>query len=120
LKAGRLVIESFWKAILINMNNENVVLIARLKVKPHAVEKAKQAALEIVADSRAEAGCINYDFHQAIDDETIFVWHETWESKAAIDAHGASEHFKDFSTKLKILIDEPLQITLTRMVSEKA
>jgi quinol monooxygenase YgiN len=102
------------------MIEEKIVLVARLKVKPDSVEQAKQAALAIVEDSRAEAGCLNYDFHQAIDDETIFIWHETWENKAAIDAHGASPHFKDFSQKIKDSVEEPLQITLTKMISEKA
>ena len=102
------------------MNDEKIVLIARLKIKSGSVEAAKQAALAIIADSRAENGCLNYDFHQAIDDETIFVWHETWENKAAIIAHGASEHFRDFSAIIKDSVEEPLQITLTRMVSEKA
>lgn len=101
-------------------NNENIVLIARLKVKKESVEQAKQAALAIVEDSRAETGCLNYDFHQAIDDETVFIWHETWKSEAAIAAHGASKHFDAFSEQIKDLIDEPLQITLTKMVSEKA
>lgn len=102
------------------MKSEKIVLIARLKVKRDSIEAAKQAALAIIADSRAEEGCLNYDFHQAIDDKTVFIWHETWENKAAIDAHGASEHFKDFSRRIKDSVDEPLQITLTRMISEKA
>ena len=102
------------------MNDEKIVLIARLKVKSDAVEQAKQAALAIIADSRAEDGCFNYDFHQAIDDETVFIWHETWANNAAIEAHGASEHFKNFSRQIKDSVDEPLQITLTKMVSEKA
>lgn len=102
------------------MNNERIVLIARLKVKKDSVEAAKQEALEIIAPSRAEEGCINYDFHQQIDDETVFIWHETWENEAAIAAHGASAHFKVFSENVKDLTDEPLQITLTKMVSEKA
>ncbi len=102
------------------MNEENIVLFARLKVKPDSVESAKRAALAIIADSRAETGCLNYDFHQAIDDETIFVWHETWANEAAIEAHGASEHFKDFSRRIEGSVDEPLQITLTKMISEKA
>lgn len=101
-------------------NGENIVLIARLKVKKDAVEQAKKAALAIVEDSRAENGCLNYDFHQAIDDETVFVWHETWTNQAAIDAHGKSPHFNDFSGKIKDLVEEPLQITLVRMVSEKS
>jgi quinol monooxygenase YgiN len=101
-------------------NSENIVLIARLKVKKDSVEQAKQAALAIVEDSRAEKGCLNYDFHQAIDDETVFIWHETWENKEAIDAHGKSNHFDDFSRQIKDLTSEPLQITLAKIVSEKA
>lgn len=101
------------------MNNE-IVLIARLKVKKGAEEEAKQAALAIVEPSRAEDGCINYDMHQVIDDPTIFVWHETWANKTTLEAHGNSEHFKVFSEKVKDITDEPLQLTFTKMVSSKA
>lgn len=99
------------------MSDEKIVLVARLKVRKNAVEEAKQAALAIVADSRAEAGCINYDIHQAIDDETVFVWHETWKSKAAIDEHFETQFFKDFSAKVEKIAAEPPQITLTKMIS---
>ena len=102
------------------MNNKNIVLFARLKVKKDAVEAAKLAALAIVQPSRDEAGNINYDFHQVIDDETIFVWHETWKDKAAIDFHGNSAHFKEFSQAIESLTEEPLQLTFAKMVSEKA
>ena len=101
------------------MTNENIVLFARLKVKKDAVDRAREAALSIVEDSRAENGCINYDFHQAINDATVFLWHETWKNQAAIDAHGESEHFKRFSAEVKDLTDEPLKISLAKMVSEK-
>jgi quinol monooxygenase YgiN len=102
------------------MSEENIVLIARLKVKKEAVETAKKAALAIIEDSRAENGCINYDFHQAIDDETVFIWHETWANEEAIKAHGKTKHFAAFSEQIKDLTDVPLEITLTKMVSEKA
>lgn len=102
------------------MTDEKIVLIARLKVKKETVEAAAKAALAIIEDSRAENGCLNYDFHQAIEDETVFIWHETWENRAAIEAHGASAHFKSFSEQIKDLTDEPLQVTLTKMISEKA
>ena len=102
------------------MIDEKIVLFARLKVKKDAVDEAKQAALAIVEDSRAENGCLNYDFHQAIDDATVFLWHETWANKAALDAHFAMPYFAELGAKLKDLTEEPLQLTLTRMVSEKA
>lgn len=102
------------------MNNESIVLVARLKVKDDAIEEAKRAALKIVADSRAEAGCVNYDIHQAIDDPTVFIWHEMWTNKAAIDEHFETEFFKEFSAAVERFAVEPPQITLTKMISEKA
>ena len=101
-------------------NKELIVLFARLKVKKEAVERAKNAAMAIVEPSRAEIGCLNYDFHQAIDDETIFLWHETWKNREAIDAHGTSKHFAEFSEAIKDMTEEPLQVTLAKMVGEKA
>ena len=102
------------------MNSENIVLIARLKVKKDAVETATAAALAIVESSRGEKGCLNYDFHQAIDDETVFIWHETWADKNALDEHFAMPYFAELGEKLKDITDQPLQLTLTKMVSAKA
>lgn len=101
------------------MSNETIVLVARLKVRADAVEEAKKAAFDIIAASRAEEGNINYDVHQAIDDPTVFVWHETWTNKAAVDEHFETDFFKDFSAKVGELAAEPAQITLTKMISSK-
>jgi quinol monooxygenase YgiN len=100
------------------MNAENIVLVARLKVKDGAVVEAKKLALSLVAPSRAEAGCINYDIHQAIDDETVFVWHETWTNKAAIDEHFEKPFFLEFFAKVQEIAAEPPLIMLTKMISE--
>ena len=100
------------------MSNENIVLIARLKVQPDKVAEAKAAALAIVADSRAEAGNVNYDIHQSIEDETVFFWHETWLNKAAIDEHFATPFFQEFFKIAGEIAAEPAQINLTRMISE--
>jgi quinol monooxygenase YgiN len=99
------------------MNEEKIVLVARLKVKVEMVETAKQAALDLVSPSRAEAGCINYDVHQAIDDETVFVWHETWKNKAALDEHFDTPEFKAFFKVAGEIAAEPSQMTLTKMIS---
>lgn len=101
------------------MSEENIVLIARLKVKADKVEKIKAAALKIVADSRAEAGNINYDIHQSIEDETVFFWHETWASKAAIDEHFATPFFQDFFELAEEIAAEPPQINLTRKITDQ-
>lgn len=100
------------------MNEEKIVLIARLKVKADRIEEAKAAALKIVADSRNEAGCINYDIHQSIEDETVFFWHETWANKAAIDEHFATPFFQEFFAVVGEVAAEPPQINLTRKITD--
>jgi quinol monooxygenase YgiN len=102
------------------VNDEKIVLIARLKVKNGKEDEAKQAALAIIADSRAEDGCLNYDFHQSIDDPTLFIWHETWANKDALDAHFEKSYFAELGAKLEVIAEEPTQLALTKMVSEKA
>ena len=101
------------------MNDEKIVLVARLKVKDDAVDEAKQLALNLVDDSRTEEGNINYDVHQAIDDETVFVWHETWANKTALDEHFEKDYFKVFFARVGELAAEPPVITLTKMIGEQ-
>ena len=101
------------------MNDQEIVLIARLKVRDDAVEEAKRLALKIVADSRVEEGCLNYDVHQAVDDPTVFVWHETWKNRAALDEHFEFPYFKEFFAAAGALAAEEPQITITKMISEK-
>ena len=100
------------------MNDEKIVLMARLNVKKDQVEALKQAALAIVAESRQESGCVNYDVHQLIDDETVFLWHETWANKAALDEHFAKSYTKEFFARFDDFADEPPQINLTRKITE--
>ncbi len=99
------------------MNDEKIVLFARLKVKAESVEQLKTAALKIVADSRNEAGNINYDIHQSIEDETLFFWHETWANKTALDEHFATTFFREFFKTVEEIAAEPPQINLTRKIS---
>jgi quinol monooxygenase YgiN len=100
------------------MNDDKIVLIARLKVKADKVEQARSAALAIVVASRNEAGCINYDIHQSIEDETVFFWHETWANKAAIDEHFATPFFQEFFAVVGEVAAEPPQINLTRKITD--
>lgn len=99
------------------MNDEKIVLFARLKIKAESVEKLKTAALKIVADSRGEAGNINYDVHQSIEDETLFFWHETWANKAALDEHFATPFFGEFFKTVEEVAAEPPQINLTKKIT---
>jgi quinol monooxygenase YgiN len=97
--------------------SENLYLTARLKAKDEKVEELKQVALAIVAESRAEEGCISYNVHQSIEDETVFIWRECWKSKKDLDIHFQKDYVVTFFGKVDEFAAEPPQITLTKMIS---
>jgi quinol monooxygenase YgiN len=50
----------------------------------------------LVAKTRAERGCINYDFHQHNADPYRFVFYENFVDQAAFDDHFAQPHTKEW------------------------
>lgn len=94
----------------------HIHLIAVLQARPGRTEALKNLLLSLVADSRREQACIQYDLHQSISDEQVFVFYEIWESQQGLDAHNAQPYIKAFQQSAKeLLLDEP-QVYLTAIV----
>ncbi|HMV86129.1 MAG TPA: putative quinol monooxygenase [Blastocatellia bacterium] len=102
------------------MNQEKVTVIAHIEVKPGAEEAFIQHAHTVVAATRAEAACINYDLHQSADDSTKFVFYENWTSLAGLDQHAKSAHIQTFRAGITDLIAKPVDIQIWKMVTESA
>lgn len=51
------------------------------------------AATELVKLSRAEKGCVAYDFFASETNGCNFMFCETWADQNALDSHAASAHF---------------------------
>jgi len=51
------------------------------------------AATELVGKSRAEAGCVAYDFFASETNAENFMFCETWADDEALSKHARSEHF---------------------------
>lgn len=73
-----------------------LVLVGVLPVKPEKLDDAIALCRSMLAPSQAEAGCFSYDFYQHHADPCRIVFVETWESRAALDAHFETPHFKAF------------------------
>ena len=52
----------------------------------------RAALIELLAPTRKEAGCLNYDLHASAEGPAKFLMHENWRSKADLDAHMQSAH----------------------------
>ncbi len=102
------------------MDSKKVTVLAKCIAKPGMEEDVKKEIMALVAPTRSETGCINYDLHQSSDDKTLFVLYENWISKEDLDKHLAMPYLKDFLDKADAILAEPVEITLLEMISEKA
>lgn len=91
-------------------------LVVRVKVKPEAVATMIAASKKAAKASQAEKGCRRYEFQQDAEDETLFYLFETWDNFAALEAHFAEPHFKEFVEVFPPLTSEPATVRLTRRI----
>jgi quinol monooxygenase YgiN len=96
--------------------NESLTVIAHVRAKPGRESRVRQLLEGLLAPTRAEAGCINYDLHQSQTDPALFVFYENWESEAHLDAHARSAHIQSFRKLSEETLAEPVRITKWQIV----
>jgi quinol monooxygenase YgiN len=75
----------------------SLIILAQITATP-GKEALLRAELEkLVAPTRAEAGCIQYDLHVDNDAPGVFVFYETWESRDLWQAHMNAPHLAAYS-----------------------
>ena len=95
-------------------------IIGTLTARPEMREELASVLQALVAPTRAEAGCINYDFHVDAADPCVFVFYENWTDRAALDAHLAMPHLQPLVSQLDRLLACPVEIRPLTMLSERA
>ena len=94
------------------MNTKSLTVIAQIKAKPGKESSVRLELLSLIAPSRKDAGCLNYDLHQALDNPALFLFHENWTSKAQLDQHLQKPDLQAVLARLGQLVAEPPSITL--------
>ena len=74
------------------MNQKTITVVATFQAKPGKEAELKTALTGLVAPTRQEAGCLNYDLHVSPEDSAKFLFHENWTSQAHLNAHLKSAH----------------------------
>jgi quinol monooxygenase YgiN len=95
-------------------------IIGTVTARPETREELLALLSAQVAPTRAEAGCINYDFHVDADDPCVFVFYENWANRTALDAHLAMPHLQPLFSQLDRLLACPVSIRPLTMLSEWA
>lgn len=100
------------------MADGKVTVVATFKAKPGKQATVSEAIEAVIAPTRAEPGCINYDLHQSTEDPDLFMLYENWTSKKDLDEHLAMPYLKDLIAKADAMLAEPIGIALYRMISK--
>ncbi|RNC68485.1 MAG: antibiotic biosynthesis monooxygenase [Desulfuromonadales bacterium] len=98
------------------MADEKVTVIARARARAGLEEQVRQEIMALMAPTRAEAGCINYDLHQSADDPALFMLYENWVSLKDLEEHLAMPYLEAFKAKAPEILAEPIDITLWKMI----
>lgn len=97
--------------------SQKITVVARLKARDGMESRVKSELLKMVEETHKEPGCINYDLHSSIDDPKTFLFHENWESRAALDKHMQTSHFLRLSSLVPELFSEDPEIKLYELIS---
>jgi len=93
-----------------------VTVVAKIVAKKDSIEKVKTELLKMVPLTRSEEGCIEYRLHQDNDHPATFVFFENWESKACLEKHMLSAHFKTYIQAVEGKIEEKVVQKLTPLL----
>jgi quinol monooxygenase YgiN len=93
-----------------------IYLTALVKCKPGNTAELKGYLQQLVAGSTQEEACLQYELYQSTDDDTQFIFHETWASREGLDLHGQQPHIKTFIAQASPILDGGLIIYKTDRV----
>jgi quinol monooxygenase YgiN len=92
-----------------------LTVVAKVVAKKGSVESVKSELLKLVAPTRKEEGCIDYNLHQDNDHPDVFIFYENWESAACLERHIHSDHYKAYAGAVDGLIEEKVVHKMTRI-----
>jgi len=87
-----------------------VVVAGTVKIKPERREEAQQLALRMATATRAESGCLTYQFYADLTDPATFFLFEEWENDEALNRHFQTPHMAEFQKHLPGLLAGPINV----------
>ena len=74
------------------MKQQKLTIVASILAKQGYTTLVKSELKKLIAITRAEKGCINYDLHQDNENENLFLFYENWESRELWQDHMQNSH----------------------------
>jgi quinol monooxygenase YgiN len=94
-----------------------IVVVGRVQTDASKRESLMRVGQAVAAASRAEAGCISYRLYEDTEIENEFVFVEEWDSDAALRAHFATSHVREFMSAILATIVGPPDVKFHTIAS---
>lgn len=92
-------------------------VIAICNARPGMENALRDVCLPTVPWGLGKAGCLEYTVHVDRENPSRFVFVETWENRAALDAHRSDPDFKVLIDKMIPLMDGPVEVILMEQIA---
>jgi len=96
---------------------EVLTCIAKIIAQEEHKEIVLTELIKIINPSKKEHGCINYDMHIDNENDSIFIFHENWESEQDLNVHLESSHIKECFEIIGDMLDSVEISRLTKVSS---
>jgi len=73
-----------------------LTIVAQITAQPGKEALLRRELEKLVAPTRQEAGCIRYDLHVDTTAPGVFLFYETWETRALWQAHMNADHLAQY------------------------
>ena len=91
------------------MSEKPITLTVVFQARPGKEAALRKALTAMLAPTRREAGCLNYDLHIAADDPAKFLFYENWASKGHHAAHDQTAHVQNLRAHIHELSFPPVK-----------
>jgi quinol monooxygenase YgiN len=98
------------------MATETLYIFARFRAKPGNQDAVAAALREVVAPTRAEAGCQGIHTFRSTRDPQLFYLHSKWVDEAAFELHATLSHTARFIETVQPLLDHEFDLTRARLM----
>lgn len=81
-----------------------IIVHGTIPLRSESREHALALARRMADATRAEPGCISYDFYIGLSDPNTLMLFQEWESMEALMGHFQTEHMEEFLSELPELV----------------
>lgn len=94
------------------MSSPPAIVFASFNPHPDKVDEMRATLDTMIEHTRGEPGCEIYDLYESDEGGVRFHLFERYTEGSALEAHRASDHYKDYRAKLPDLLRDPVEVTV--------